>query len=394
VVSGAHFNPKEKVMPGPVDFSGSLPEVPAAGVQSIPGASTSVTAFVGTACHGPMNIPANVTSFDDYRSVFGGQAADSELGYAVREFFQNGGAEAYVVRTADAQSSLLGDRALRHGLYALEEVDLFNLLCLPGVDDRYVLAAAQDYCAERGAFFIMDAPIAAESPDQLLTTVVSRNFPKSEHAAIYYPWVYLADDQGKRRLAPPSGGIAGLYARTDMERGVWKAPSGNRARLVDVQALGYLLDDDESDRLNHQGINCLRMFPELGAVCWSASTLRRVGQMTTEFDHVPVRRMANFLEDSISRGLQWAMFEPNNEALWARIRKQVDAFMHRLFVDGAFQGLSEREAYLVKCDGSTTRPEDVEMGHVNLHIGFAALKPDEFVMLTIQQLAGAAEENR
>lgn len=380
-------------MPGSVDFSGSSPEVPAAGVQTFPGASTSVTAFVGTACHGPMNVAANVTSFADYQDVFGGLAADSELGYAVREFFQNGGAEAYAVRTADAHSSVLGDRALRQGLYALEDVDQFNLLCLPGVGDRHVLAAAQDYCAERGAFFIMDAPIEAETPNEMLTTVASRNFPKSDHAAVYYPWVFIDAEHGKRRLAPPSGGIAGLYARTDLERGVWKAPTGNRARLVDVHALSYLLTDDESDRLNHLGINCLRMYPELGAVCWSASTLRRVDQLNTEFDHVPVRRMANFLEESISRGLQWAMFEPNNEALWARIRKQVDAFMHRLFVGGAFQGLSEREAYLVKCDGDTTKPEDIEMGHVNLHIGFAALKPDEFVMIKIQQLAGATAEN-
>lgn len=380
-------------MPGPVELSGTPPAVPAAGAQAFPGASTSVTAFVGTASLGPMNVAANVTSFADYQEVFGGLAPDSELGYSVREFFLNGGAEAYVVRTADTHASVLGDRALRQGLYALEDVDQFNLLCLPGVGDPQALAAAQDYCAERGAFFIMDAPIEAETPDEMLTTVASRNFPKSDHAAVYYPWVFIDAEHGKRRLAPPSGGIAGLYARTDLERGVWKAPTGNRARLADVHALSYLLTDEESDRLNQLGINCLRMYPDLGAVCWSASTLRRADQLNTEFDHVPVRRMANFLEESITRGLQWAMFEPNNEALWARIRKQADAFMHLLFVGGAFQGLSEREAYLVKCDSSTTRPEDIELGHVNLHVGFAPLKPDEFVMLKIQQLAGAMTDS-
>lgn len=374
-------------MPTSVDFTGSPSEAPQSGVRTFPAASTSVAAFVGTAAQGPFNIAAHLFGFADYQSVFGELLADCHLGYAVREYFENGGAEAFVVRTADTQAGVLGDRALHQGMYALEDAELFSLLCLPGVADRYVLAAAQAYCAERGAFFIMDAPLSAPTPGELLTTVASHNFPKSEHAAIYYPWVYVSDGHGHRKLVPPSGGIAGLYARTDLERGVWKAPSGNRARLGDVQALNYMLTDEESERLNRLGINCLRMYPDLGAVCWSASTLRRADQLNSEFDHVPVRRMANFLEDSICRGLHWTMFETNDKALWAQIRAQVEAFMHRLFVGGAFQGHTEQEAYVVKCDGETTLPSDIEVGHVNIHVGFAPLKPDELVMIKVQLLA-------
>jgi hypothetical protein len=362
----------------------------ATGVPVFAGASTSVAAFLGTAHEGPLNIAAHVFEFGDFVSVFGDLAEDCHLGFAVREFFQNGGSEAFVARIADLYSSLPGDRARHQGLYSLEDVEQFNLLCLPGVDEPAVLAEAQLYCAERGAFFIMDAPLAAQTPGDLLTVVSARRFPKSEHAAIYYPWVYVADADGAhRRLAPPSGGIAGLYARTDAERGVWRAPSGNRAKLVDVQALNYLVSDEESDRLNRAGINCLRMFPDHGAVCWSANTLRKAEQMASEFDHVPVRRMANFIEDSICQGLTWAMFETNGPALWLQIGRQVEAFMHGLFVGGAFQGKTEHEAYLVKCDGVTTRQTDIDLGHVNLVVAFAPLRPNDLVTINIQVLAGA-----
>ena len=379
-------------MPTSANSTGSSPVVSAAGVSVFPGASTSVAAFVGTAHDGPLNIAAHVFEYGDFESVFGGLAPDCHLGYAVREFFQNGGNEAFVVRIIDLHSSLPGDRALHQGLYSLEDVQQFNLLCLPGVDDPAVLAEAQNYCAERGAFFIMDAPLAAETPGELATMVSARSFPRSEHAAIYFPWVYVADaDGGHRKLAPPSGGIAGLYARTDVERGVWRAPSGNRAKLVDVQALNYMVSDEESDRLNRLGINCLRMFPDLGAVCWSANTLRKADQLGSEFDHVPVRRMANFIEDSICQGMAWAMFEKNEPALWLQIGLQVDAFMHELFVGGAFQGKTEHEAYLVQCDGETTRQADIDLGHVNLMVAFAPLRPNELVTINIQLLAGSLE---
>lgn len=291
---------------------------------------------------------------------------------------------------ADLYPAFIGDRAARKGLYALEGVDLFNILCLPGVTDSGVLMDAAAYCEERRAFFVVDAPADAVSPEQMATSVSGTALPKSDHAAVYYPWLYIADPlkNGKLRLTPPCGTVAGLYARTDGERGVWKAPAGTEASLVGVQALNYSLTDGENGSLNPLGVNCLRNFPVFGAVSWGARTLRGADQMTSEYKYVPVRRLALFLEESLYRGTQWVVFEPNDEPLWAQIRLNLGAFMNGLFRQGAFQGKTPREAYLVKCDRETTTQDDINRGVVNILVAFAPLKPAEFVVIRIQQLAG------
>ena len=190
------------------------------------------------------------------------------------------------------------------------------------------------------------------------------------------------------RLAPPCGTVAGLYARTDGNRGVWKAPAGTDANLTGVVSLATTLTDGENGSLNPLGVNCLRTFPVYGAVCWGARTLRGADQLTSEYKHVPVRRLALYLEESLYRGTQWVVFEPNDEPLWAQIRLNIGAFMNTLFRQGAFQGSSPREAYLVKCDRETTTQDDINRGVVNILVGFAPLKPAEFVVISIQQLAG------
>ena len=357
-------------------------------MHKLTGVSTSVTAFVGVTADGPLNAAALVHSFDDYEARFGGLSAASDLSHAVRQFFQNGGNDAFVVRTLDGHAAVLGDRAMHEGIYALEDVDLFNLLCLPGVADDEVLTAAAAYCEERGALLIMDAPAAAQTPEQILATVSGNGFPKSGHAALYYPWVYVASelDGDKRRLAPPCGSVAGLYARTDRDRGLWKAPAGNRAALQEVRALQHLVTDEQAEQLNRLGVNCLRIFPTLGAVSWGARTLG--AESDPEYKYVPVRRMADFIEESLFRGLEWALFEANDETLWAQIRSLVEPFLHDLFVAGAFQGSTAREAYWVQCDGQSTSPTDLELGLVTVLVGFAPLKPAEFVTVSIQQRAG------
>ncbi|CAD5108378.1 phage tail sheath family protein [Zestomonas carbonaria] len=291
---------------------------------------------------------------------------------------------------ADVYPAFIADRASRKGLYALESVDLFNILCLPGVTDTGVLMDAAAYCEERRAFFVIDAPPAAVTPEQMVAAVSGTALPKSDHAAVYYPWMYIADPlkNGKLRLTPPSGTIAGLYARTDGDRGVWKAPAGTEATLVGAQALGYALTDGENGSLNPLGVNCLRTFPVFGAVSWGARTLRGADQMTSEYKYVPVRRLALFLDESLYRGTQWVVFEPNDEPLWAQIRLNLGAFMNGLFRQGAFQGRTPREAYLVKCDRETTTQDDINRGVVNILVAFAPLKPAEFVVIKIQQLAG------
>jgi phage tail sheath protein FI len=169
---------------------------------------------------------------------------------------------------------------------------------------------------------------------------------------------------------------------------VWKAPAGTEARLQSVQELDYVLTDPENGVLNQLGVNCLRNFPVYANVAWGARTLDGADQQASEWKYVPVRRLALYLEESLFRGTKWVVFEPNDEPLWAQIRLNVGAFMQRLFRQGAFQGKTAREAYLVKCDGETTTQADIDLGIVNILVAFAPLKPAEFVIIRIQQLAG------
>jgi phage tail sheath protein FI len=180
-------------------------------------------------------------------------------------------------------------------------------------------------------------------------------------------------------------------ARTDVQRGVWKAPAGIDAALNGTQALEVNFTDDENGMLNPLGINCLRSFPIIGRVVWGSRTVRGADLLADEYKYVPVRRLALYIEESLYRGTQWVVFEPNDEPLWAQIRLNVGAFMHNLFRQGAFQGATPREAYLVKCDKETTTQNDINLGIVNIVVGFAPLKPAEFVIIKIQQLAGQVE---
>ena len=242
----------------------------------------------------------------------------------------------------------------------------------------------------RRAFFIVDAPASATDVAGMVAAASGTDLPKSDHAAVYFPWTFVADPlkNGKARLTPPGGTMAGLYARTDGSRGIWKAPAGTDANLSGVQSMAVPLTDGENGSLNPLGVNCLRTFPVYGAVSWGARTLRGADQMASEYKYVPVRRLALYIEESLYRGTQWVVFEPNDEPLWAQIRLNIGAFMNGLFRQGAFQGSSPRDAYLVKCDRETTTQDDINRGVVNILVGFAPLKPAEFVVISIQQLAG------
>jgi hypothetical protein len=291
---------------------------------------------------------------------------------------------------ADVYALVIADRSQRKGIYALEEVDIFNLLCLPGVTDSGTLMDADSYCKERRAFLIIDSPKNTKNPDDMSKAISGTAFPKTEYGAVYYPWIKIADPLkgGKLRNCPPSGTIAGVYARTDSTRGVWKAPAGTEATLSGVQGVEYLLTDRENGTLNPLGVNSVRVFPVFGSVAWGSRTLRGADLMTSEYKYVPVRRLALYIEESLYRGTKWVVFEPNDEPLWAQIRLNVGAFMHNLFRQGAFQGKTPRDAYFVKCDRETTTQNDINLGIVNILVGFAPLKPAEFVIIKIQQMAG------
>lgn len=298
-----------------------------------------------------------------------------------------------------------GLEANKRGLYALDKVDLFNLLCLPadqrGADtDKDVYAKAMAYCQKRRAMLLVDSPYTWSSNPETAAKKAADNLnglnltgEAARNAAIFFPRVVQADPcrGGQTDTFVPCGIIAGIFARTDATRGVWKAPAGLDATLTGVQALSVNLNDAENGQLNPLGINCLRFFPVAGRVVWGARTLRGADQSADEYKYIPVRRLALFIEESLYRGTQWAVFEPNDEPLWAQLRLNIGSFMHDLFRQGAFQGKSPRDAYFVKCDRETTTPSDVNRGVVNVVVGFSPLKPAEFVVIKLQQIAGQLE---
>jgi Bacteriophage tail sheath protein len=282
------------------------------------------------------------------------------------------------------------------GIYALDRADLFNLLCIPPVarDGTLSVAARQQasaYCEDERALFVVDPDAAWDEPSDVtggLTAFTTGMVRKN--SALYFPRVRMADSELGNTLEtfPPCGVVAGVMARTDAERGVWKAPAGQETSLTGVQELAPKLTDGENGLLNPLGVNCLRTFPVIGNVVWGARTLDGADSLASEWKYVPVRRLALFLEESLYRGTQWVVFEPNDEALWAQIRLNVGAFMQNLFRQGAFQGATPRDAYFVKCDNETTTQNDINLGIVNILVGFAPLKPAEFVIIRIQQIAG------
>lgn len=298
-----------------------------------------------------------------------------------------------------------GNQNKKTGLYALDKADLFNLLCIPADvrsedTDKTVYQQAMSYCVARRAMLLVDSPAlwgknkdtaAADAKNGL--TDLGLNGDMARNAALYFPRVVQADPnrEGQLDTFVPCGIIAGVMARTDVSRGVWKAPAGIDAALNGIQSLQVNLNDAENGQLNPLGINCLRSFPITGRVVWGARTLRGADQLADEYKYVPVRRLVLYIEESLYRGTKWVVFEPNDEPLWAQIRLNVGAFMHNLFRQGAFQGKTRSEAYFVKCDKETTTQNDINLGIVNVVVGFAPLKPAEFVIIKIQQMAGQIE---
>ncbi len=520
-------------MPATLTYPGVYIEEIPSGVRTITGVATSITAFIGRALRGPVDVPVRIQSFADYARLYGGLWRESPLSYAVQHFFQHGGRDAIIVRvfngdlddntaaitlptatsnlvleaaspgtwgsalratvdhatrnTADTnlfnllieeldtpggtrvisseffrnvsvapldprfvdtvlqqESSLVRVRTAapadesptdgtqnavgdtfddgnpisdaqiitanpddRSGIFALEATALFNLLCIPPLtpeDDvaDATWAAAATYCQERRAVLIVDPPAAwTANPSTAITTAeagvnglrTAIGNDDGRNAVVYFPRLRMADPLNENRLADfaPGGALAGIIARTDAQRGVWKAPAGLEASFSGVRAFTYTMTDGENGRLNPLGLNCLRTFPVTGNVVWGARTLVGADQLASEWKYLPVRRLALFLEESLFQGTQWVVFEPNDEPLWAQIRLNIGAFMQNLFRQGAFQGRSPREAYFVKCDSETTTQNDINLGIVNIIVGFAPLKPAEFVVIKIQQMAGQIE---
>ena len=290
---------------------------------------------------------------------------------------------------------IIGSRGVsRTGIYSLDEAGAISMLCIPPYNEgnttsKNVYVKALEYCEARRAILIVDPPeewtTKKPTVDEVETEFGNIRHP---NAVVFLPRINAPDhirknNGGNSRSLVPSGVVAGMISRIDVERGVWKGPAGIEVTPVGVSDFTPQLTDEDSHMLNSLGINCLRMIPSSGMAVSGYNTMSK----TDEWKYIPVRRTAFFIEESLYRGTQWVVFEANNEALWSQLRHNVGAFMHDLFSKGAFQGGTLEEAYLVKCDHETTTQYDINRGVVNIIVGFAPLKPAEFVILKIQQLA-------
>ncbi len=302
-------------------------------------------------------------------------------------------------------NELIGDPLALTGIYALSKVDIFNLLSIPeaaralpgdpaaldpNINPTEIYSAAVTLCDQKRALLLIDPPPNVKTVAGAVDWKTSTLGVVDANGAAFFPRLRLPDplNNNNLRTFAPSGVVAGVYANTDSTRGVFKAPAGIGAVLKGVQAMTYNLSDAENGQLNPLGLNCFRNFPIYGPVLWGARTLVGADAMANQWKYVPVRRVALFLEQSLYQGTQWVVFEPNDEPLWASIRLNVGAFMDTLFKKGYFQGTTSAEAYFVKCDGETTTQADIDNGIVNILVGFAPLKPAEFVVIQIEQLAG------
>jgi hypothetical protein len=289
----------------------------------------------------------------------------------------------------DGQTPQVND--YKGGLPALDIIRDVNIVCIPGIGDPDVVATGVNYCTQRGDCFFIGDPDALTDSVPEAQTFVNGLTVKSSYGAIYYPWPLMSDPAGVSAQpirVPPSGFAAGMYARIDARRGVWKAPAGTEANVGGAVGLAAETTDVQQDFLNPIGVNVIRAFPASGLVIWGARTLAT--RSDPEYRYIPVRRTAIFLEQSIYNGIQWAVFEPNDEPLWASLRLNIGSFMLLQFRAGAFQGKTATDAFFVKCDSSTTSQADIDAGVVNILVGFAPLKPAEFVVLRITQIVKTA----
>ena len=365
-------------------------------IRTISGVSTSTVGFIGELDSGPYS-PTVITSYAQFLQVFGrsvsrsrGNISNTYLPIAVHGFFLNGGARCVIMRVtrrknreltlADYRGDVSGKSRTLRGLRALERIAEISLLCAPNEHDVAGLSESLvAHCEKmKDRFAILSAPEKA-SPRSLRPPVTS------SYAAMYWPWINIRDSTtGKNIRVPPCGHIAGVYARTDLNRGVHKAPANEVLQgTLDLAVQGNSAD---LRRLTRLGVNALRVFPRRGIRIWGARTT----SSNPEWRYVPVRRIALFVEESVSKGTQWVVFEPNTNKLWAQVRQSVKNFLTHLWSQGALQGQKPQEAFFVKCDRTTMTQNDINNGRLVCQIGMAVVRPAEFVIVQITQKTSEA----
>jgi phage tail sheath protein FI len=365
-------------------------------VNRIDGVGTSTTAFVGATHAGPTtSTPELLTSVADFERHYGGGAdltyADGTrtpnfVWHAARAFFANDGRRLFVARAsrADGLPPALAD--FTAALARLEHVPEIAIVAAPGAtfhqeqnptESAARIDALLDHAARmKYRFAVIDC---GDRQSPALVDAMRRRFD-SPFGALYYPWVRVADPAaGRDLLVPPSGFICGIYARVDLNRGVWKAPANEVLRIA--TGLERDITSSEQTRLNPAHVNCLRQIPGRGFRVMGARTL----STDPEWKYVNVRRLLLFLESSIEAGIKWAVFEPNGDQLWTNVRRSVEDFLQSQWRDGALVGSRPNEAFFVRCDRTTMTQEDLNDGRLVCLVGVAPIRPAEFVIFRIGQ---------
>ncbi len=371
--------------------------------RKISGVPTSISVFIGSATENELvdYDPVRISSYDEYNSNFGNHLRHRTLSQGLELYFLNGGRDCYIIdigKLPDANDNSDGqmNRQYKLAMKNLESIEVFNLLIISKpvqmTDDIYldIISEASNYCQRRHAFLLLDPLKEWQTYEDVLndadgvTSLRSAVDPNS--SALYFPRLCRNNNavRGASQVAlDPTPAIAGLISRFDYQYGVWKAPAGINADIHGITNVDVQLTEAQNEFLNQMGINCLRL-RDRKVVCWGARTL--AGFVESEWKYVPTRRLALHIEESVYQGTQWIIFEPNDEPTWASVRAVVNQFMQNLFRVGAFQGDSQRDAFFVKCDSETTTVSDQNEGLMNIVVGFAPLKPAEFVVVTIQQV--------
>jgi uncharacterized protein len=342
--------------------------------------------------------PKLCTSFDDYKKYFGDFSAEDSkqnlLAHAVYGFFNNGGSRCYVVR-AKQEADITDDFLAR----TFEPIDEIAIIAAPGLMDAGIRSAIVTHCEvkTKDRIAVLDCPEAVENSGQLDLTKLDPSSAgnilpsNSDYAAFYFPWIQVFDPATKAqnptgdglKYVPPCGHIAGIYARVDKERGVFKAPANEP--VYGALGLKYNISKAQQEGLNPQGVNVIRSLNGNIRI-WGARTIG--GDANEEYKYISTRRLYNFLRESIDQGTQFAVFEPNSPALWQRITRNVSDFLLGQWRDGALLGDTPKQAFFVRCNAETNPPDVRERGEVVTEIGVSIVKPAEFVVFRIQQITG------
>jgi len=361
-------------------------------VEEVPGASkpieavgTSTVGFIGESRKGPVNEVVFCPNWTTFTKNFGDFADSDYLAHALYGFFNNGGARCFVLNVGTGAADKRPARFIgfdrgpgeRGGLHAFEEVEEIAVVAAPGQTAPAITDAVLTHCEKmRYRFAVLDSAEVIEKGgvDKL---------PKprdSKYGAYYFPWIEVYDPQKGNIFVPPSGHVCGIYARSDAERGVHKAPANEIVR--GALGLRYGITKGEQDILNPKGINCIREFKNRGIRVWGARTI----SSDPEWRYVNVRRLFNMVEHSIENGTQWVVFEPNDQKLWKKVSRNITAFLLRVYRDGALFGVTPDKAFYVKCDDETNPPEVIDAGQMVCEIGMCPVKPAEFVIFRIGQM--------